>query len=120
MGEFSSCQVQQVKYSSIIYNISIGTSHSLVRGMVRIFLFPDIKSLSPDTDITQLVIELDRFHVFLVNGENTIVRQSVESSFVAKHRNTLYELQNKLLTGVLTRDQFIWGGCGWPKVRNFA
>jgi len=98
------------------YNISVTTSHSVkVKGMARIFLIPDSKYLPPDSDITQIAIEIDRFHVHLNEGDNTIIRQSIHSSFVAKHRDTLFELQNRLLWGELTQDQFNWGGCGWPK-----
>jgi len=97
------------------YSISVGCSLPFTRGMIRIFLIPADVDRSPDVDVTQLAIEMDRFHVSLTQGLNTITRSSSESSFVAKSRDSLYELQRRLMQGTITEDQFNWAGCGWPK-----
>jgi len=109
-----------IKYSRLntvpfTYTITVTSSLPSTSGMIRIFLIPGDVYLSPEVDITQLAIEMDRFHVILTKGVNTITRKSTESSFVAKHRDSLYDLQNKLMWGALTQDQFNWAGCGWPK-----
>jgi len=109
-----------IRYSRLItvpfsYTITVTSNHNMAEGMVRIFLIPAAKYLSPGSDITQLAIEMDRFYVSLNQGNNTIVRQNTESAFIAKHRDTLYELQERLLWGSLTQDQFNWAGCGWPE-----
>ena len=111
-----------IKYSRLntvpfTYTITVTSSLPSTSGMIRIFLIPGDVYLTPEVDISQLAIEMDRFHVSLTKGVNTITRQSTESSFVAKHRDSLYDLQNKLMWGALTQDQFNWAGCGWPKVR---
>ena len=100
-----------------MYSITVGCSLPFTRGMIRIFLIPADVDGSPDVDVTQLAIEMDRFHVSLTQGLNTITRSSSESPFVAKSRDSLYELQRRLMQGTITEDQFNWAGCGWPKVK---
>eukprot|EP00092_Neocalanus_flemingeri_P025775 GFUD01027941.1.p1 GENE.GFUD01027941.1~~GFUD01027941.1.p1 ORF type:complete len:745 (-),score=133.69 GFUD01027941.1:49-2283(-) len=95
------------------YNLKVHSTWSS-RGIIRIFLMPAKIPSSSHADITQLAVELDRFHVELAKGQNTITRKSQDSSFLAKKRSSLYELQKMLRRGVITQDQFNWGGCGWP------
>eukprot|EP00092_Neocalanus_flemingeri_P020545 GFUD01022258.1.p1 GENE.GFUD01022258.1~~GFUD01022258.1.p1 ORF type:complete len:764 (+),score=170.77 GFUD01022258.1:69-2360(+) len=110
-----------VKYSRLnhvpfTYTFTVHSSLPPTRGMVRIFLIPaDVHLSSDDVDVTQLAIEMDRFQVSLTRGLNSISRRSADSSFVSKRRDTLYELQTKLMWGLVTEDQFNWAGCGWPK-----
>jgi len=85
------------------------------KGMVRIFILPAVIPTGPQVDVTQLAVELDRFHVNLIAGINTITRKSIDSSFLAKKQLSLYELQEKLIAEEISEDEFNWGGCGWPR-----
>jgi len=105
----------RLDHVAFTYSITVASSLPLTRGMIRIFLIPADVAISPEVDITQLAIEMDRFQVSLTQGLNTISRSSSESSFVAKSRDSLYELQRRLMQGTITEDQFNWAGCGWPK-----
>ena len=106
----------RLDHVAFTYSITVASSLPLTQGMIRIFLIPADVAISPEVDITQLAIEMDRFQVSLTQGLNTISRSSSESSFVAKSRDSLYELQRRLMQGTITEDQFNWAGCGWPKV----
>eukprot|EP00092_Neocalanus_flemingeri_P019214 GFUD01020814.1.p1 GENE.GFUD01020814.1~~GFUD01020814.1.p1 ORF type:complete len:788 (+),score=177.59 GFUD01020814.1:86-2449(+) len=109
----------KVKYTRLdhvpfTYTITAQVTKS-TRGMVRIFLIPTNIPDSPNADITQLAIEMDRFHVTLAPGDNTLTRKSTESSFVTKPRVSLRELQDMLRTSQISEDEFNWSGCGWPR-----
>jgi len=96
------------------FNLEIKASNH-TKGMVRIFILPGVIPTGPQVDVTQLAVELDRFHVNLTAGINNIARKSTDSSFLAKRQLSLYELQKKLLEKEISEDEFNWGGCGWPK-----
>merc|ERR1719154_46358 len=96
------------------YNIQVEASIR-TRGIFRIFLIPAEVPRGSYVKISQLAVELDRFHVNLAPGINTITRKSRESSFLAKNQFSLYELQMKLIRREISEDQFNWGGCGWPE-----
>jgi len=95
------------------YNMKVEASKS-TRGIVRTFLLPAEVPMDSHVEITQLAVELDRFHVHLTYGDNTITRRSSDSSFLAKNRKSLHELQKMLMQGQISQDEFNWGGCGWP------
>jgi len=104
----------RLDHAPFTYRISV---HSTQRskGMIRIFLIPASVKKTVHMDITQLIIEMDRFHVSLTQGENTFTRKSTESPFFAKQRPSLKELQEKLRTSQMSEDEFNWAGCGWPR-----
>jgi len=96
------------------FNLEIKASN-YIKGMVRIFILPAVIPAGLQVNVTQLAVELDRFHVNLIAGINNIARKSTDSSFLAKRQLSLYELQKKLLAGEISENEFNWGGCGWPK-----
>jgi len=96
------------------YHLEIQSS-STTRAMVRIFILPADIPRGPQVEVSQLAVELDRFHVNLSAGSNSITRKSHDSSFLAKRRWSLYELQEMLIADEISQDEFNWGGCGWPE-----
>jgi len=106
---------KRLEHHPFTYNFEI-TSLEKTRGIMRIFLIPaEIPSSSPHVKVSQLAVEMDRFHVELKEGKNYIQRKSIESTFTAKKRRSLYELQKMLLEDSISQDEFNWGGCGWPQ-----
>lgn len=85
------------------------------QGIVRIFLIPAGIRLPTHTDVTQVAIEMDRFLVQLRTGNNYFKRESSRSPFITKSPLPLGELQDRLLQGSVTEDEFNWAGCGWPE-----
>ena len=78
----------RLDHAPFTYRINV---HSKQRGkgMIRIFLIPASIKKTVHMDITQLTIEMDRFHVSLTRGDNTFTRKSTESAFFAKQRPSL-------------------------------
>lgn len=96
------------------YHISVESSHD-VHGLLRIFLIPAGVVLPADTDVTQVAIEMDRFLIFLHKGENYFVRESSRSPFITQTPPSLEDLQEALLQGEMSEEEFNWSGCGWPE-----
>eukprot|EP00088_Acartia_fossae_P045480 TRINITY_DN489_c0_g2_i1.p1 TRINITY_DN489_c0_g2~~TRINITY_DN489_c0_g2_i1.p1 ORF type:complete len:894 (-),score=28.05 TRINITY_DN489_c0_g2_i1:51-2426(-) len=96
------------------YHININ-SRVETQGILRIFLIPAGLRLPSHTDITQVAIEMDRFLIFLNPGSNYFNRHSSRSPFVSKSALPLIDLQERLLMGQISEEQFNWSGCGWPE-----
>eukprot|EP00088_Acartia_fossae_P045477 TRINITY_DN489_c0_g1_i3.p1 TRINITY_DN489_c0_g1~~TRINITY_DN489_c0_g1_i3.p1 ORF type:complete len:1136 (-),score=158.66 TRINITY_DN489_c0_g1_i3:71-3478(-) len=96
------------------YHVNI-QSRVETQGIMRIFLIPAGIRLPAHTDVTQVAVEMDRFLIFLNPGSNYFTRRSTSSPFVTKSAMPLVELQERLLMGQITEEQFNWSGCGWPQ-----
>jgi len=96
------------------YHVNI-RSATETQGILRFFLIPAGIRLPSHTDITQVAIEMDRFLIFMNPGDNYFSRHSSSSPFVSKSSMPLVELQERLLLGQITEEQFNWSGCGWPQ-----
>lgn len=96
------------------FNIRI-RSNARVTGLGRMFLIPAGISLTGNTDVTQVAIEMDRFILNLNAGNNTITRTSRQSPYLSKAPMGLVDLQNRLIQGQINQDTFNWAGCGWPE-----
>jgi len=95
------------------YHVNI-KSKTETQGLMRIFLIPAGIRLPPHTDVTQVAIEMDRFLIMLNPGDNYFTRHSSSSPFIAKSSMPLVELQERLLMGEISEEQFNYAGCGWP------
>lgn len=47
-------------------------------------------------------------------GDNYFTRHSQALHFIAKSSMPLVELQERLLMGEISEEQFNYAGCGWP------
>ncbi|XP_076237383.1 phenoloxidase subunit A3 isoform X2 [Calliopsis andreniformis] len=87
------------------------------RGTVRIFIGPkeDERGL-PFTFRQQknLMMEMDKFTVSLRPGENTINRNSTESSVTIPYERTFRNLEQGRPLGGEGLESFNFCGCGWP------
>jgi len=110
----------EIRYSrldhvSFSYTYYIHSYHYEARGICRTFMIPANVSIQAEVDITQVAIEIDRFHFTLNRGHNTIVRHSNESPFLGKSNEPLHGLQQRFLRGQVSEAQFNQAGCGWPQ-----
>jgi hypothetical protein len=96
------------------YHVNINSKVE-AQGILRFFLIPSGIRLPAHTDVTQVAIEMDRFLIFLNPGDNYFTRHSTSSPFVSKSAMPLVELQERLLMGEISEEQFNWSGCGWPQ-----
>nr|CCA94916.1 hemocyanin subunit b [Euphrynichus bacillifer] len=94
------------KYKIEVIDQGTKTRHATV----RIFLGPKYDELGneiPPNELRHLMIELDKFHVELKPGLNTVERESSESSVTIGTRPSL----SKLASGESSHE---YCSCGWP------
>jgi len=96
------------------YHINVRSQGS-AQGLLRIFLIPANIRITEGSDVTQVAIEMDRLLIFMNPGDNYYVRNSTRSPFVTKASMPLGELQDRLLQGTVSAEDFSWSGCGWPQ-----
>ncbi|XP_053617529.1 phenoloxidase subunit 2 [Plodia interpunctella] len=101
------------------YVINVNNTGSARRTTVRIFICPkvDERNLAWSlTDQRKMFIEMDRFVTPLKSGQNTITRESSESSFTIPFEQTFRDLS---VQADDPRRQdlaaFNFCGCGWPQ-----
>jgi len=107
-------EYDRLNHIPFTYNVNI-RSETRTQGLLRIFLIPAGIRLPAHTDITQVAIEMDRFLIFMNPGDNYFERHSSRSPFITKSPMPLGDLQDALLAGNVTEDEFNWSGCGWPE-----
>jgi len=108
-----SIEYDRLNHIPFSYHVNINAQQQ-TQGILRIFLIPANLRLPSHTDVTQVAIEMDRFLVFLNPGDNYFNRHSTRSPFITKNTMGLLELQEALISGNITEDEFSWSGCGWP------
>ena len=79
---------------------------------MRIFLKPLGKNGN------RYIIEMDRFYIKLKKGKNIVKRAEKSAPHLSKSMLTLGELQDKLMKGLISKNQYNWEGCGWPLSLN--
>ncbi|GIY77429.1 hemocyanin A chain [Caerostris darwini] len=103
-------------HESFSYIISANNgSNEDKQGTVRLFLAPKFDELGnpiPLDEQRRLYIEMDKFHVDLRPGKNTIVRSSTDSSVTISSTYTFKEL---LHGEDLQDDRTEFCSCGWPQ-----
>ncbi|XP_066999956.2 hexamerin [Anabrus simplex] len=89
--------------------------------MVRVFLGPkyDITGQEMDLDTRRrYMVELDRFPYKIISGKNEIVRNSHDSTVIAKDQTTYRKLMTKVESGLQGKtvhvDEFV-NQCGFPE-----
>ena len=89
------------------YTLSLTvTSERATQGVVRVFLVPI------DYRAQGIKVELDRWLVDLLPGENVITRTDREAAHLARSQFSLRELQNVFISGRLSREELVEAGCG--------
>nr|Q8I6K2.1 RecName: Full=Phenoloxidase 2; AltName: Full=Prophenoloxidase-II; Flags: Precursor [Holotrichia diomphalia]BAC15602.1 prophenoloxidase-I [Holotrichia diomphalia] len=101
------------------YNITVNnTGNGVQEGTCRIFLAPATDERgNPWLFNNQRVmfVEMDRFKVTLRQGQNTITRNSTQSSVTIPFERTFRDLDtNRPAEGSEELDIFNFCGCGWP------
>nr|XP_022907905.1 phenoloxidase 2 [Onthophagus taurus] len=108
-----------LQHQPFTYNITVNNSSGANRmGTCRIFLgpkFDERKNPWLFRDQRLMFIELDRFVVTLQQGENTIRRNSNESSVTIPFERTFRNLDLTRPVGGDQLAQFNFCGCGWPQ-----
>ncbi|XP_015437253.1 PREDICTED: phenoloxidase 2-like [Dufourea novaeangliae] len=108
-----------LNHSDFKYTITVNNRNNAPRrGTVRIFIAPkeDERGL-PFTFRQQknLMIEMDKFSTILRPGQNTIERNSTDSSITIPFERTFRNLdENRPITGD-SLELFNFCGCGWPQ-----
>jgi len=81
--------------------------------IVRVFMLPNMRGVG-----NRATIHMDHFYVELSPGINRVSREELDAPHLSKSRWSLNQLQDSLMTGQITRADFTWGGCGWPRHLN--
>merc|ERR1719186_1069809 len=112
-GTRLSLQYRRMNHLPFTWNIVIN-SYLAVRtpAIVRIFMMP---TNGADNKAT---LHMDHFFMYLNFGENRITREELEAPHLSKSRWSLSKLQDSLMNGQVSREEFSWGGCGWPRHLN--
>ncbi|GBP70063.1 Phenoloxidase subunit 2 [Eumeta japonica] len=101
------------------YVINVNNTGSVRRATVRIFMAPkfDERNLPWQlADQRKMFIEMDRFVVPLKAGENTITRQSTQSSVTIPFEQTFRDLSEQRSDPKNPKfAEFNFCGCGWPQ-----
>ncbi|XP_068082933.1 hexamerin-like [Anabrus simplex] len=111
---------QRLTYKPFTYKVVVNSDKE-TNVMVRVFLGPkyDITGQEIDLDTRRrYMIELDRFPYKIVSGKNEIVRNSHDSTVIAKDHNTYMELMTKVefgLRGKTVLIDEIVNQCGFPE-----
>ncbi|KAF7284741.1 hypothetical protein GWI33_021611 [Rhynchophorus ferrugineus] len=98
------------------YKISV-QSNNARQGTCRIFLAPKFDERGNPwlfRDQRLMFIELDKFLVNLKQGQNTITRNSNQSSVTIPFERTYRDLDTSRPVGGNDLAQFNFCGCGWP------
>ncbi|KAL1490376.1 hypothetical protein ABEB36_013085 [Hypothenemus hampei] len=105
-----------LQHRPFTYNIVV-QSNQPREGTCRIFLAPKFDERGNPwlfRDQRLMFIELDKFRVNLKQGENTITRNSADSSVTIPFERTYRDLDTSRPQGGQQLAQFNFCGCGWP------
>ncbi|CAG9864099.1 unnamed protein product [Phyllotreta striolata] len=101
------------------YRITVNNSTGAPRvGTCRIFMAPKFDERGNPwlfRDQKNMFIELDKFRVNLRAGQNTITRNSTDSSVTIPFERTFRDLDTSRPQGGDALAQFNFCGCGWPQ-----
>lgn len=105
-----------LQHKPFTYRIGV-QSNAAKEATCRIFLAPKFDERGNPwlfRDQRLMFIELDRFKVNLKQGQNTIARNSVDSSVTIPFERTYRDLDTSRPQGGSQLAQFNFCGCGWP------
>jgi len=89
------------------------TSRTAGRGIGRMFLIPAVGNYA-NIDASEVAVEVDKFLIEMVPGENVIRRDSNDAPTLAKPPPGLTDLQADLVRGI-SEEEFNHAHCGWPE-----
>ncbi|CAG9771864.1 unnamed protein product [Ceutorhynchus assimilis] len=105
-----------LQHRAFTYKINV-QSNQPREGTCRIFLAPKTDERGNPwllRDQRLMFIELDKFKVVLKQGQNTIMRNSIDSSVTIPFERTYRDLDTSRPQGGEQLSQFNFCGCGWP------
>ena len=102
---------QRLNHHHFQYKLSVHSDFD-TEGVIRVFLKPY------GAEGNKIILEMDHFYTKLKSGPNMIERDEASSPHLSKSGLSLTDLQDKLMNGLLSKDQFDWAGCGWPVSLN--
>jgi len=101
------------------YIIKVNNTGSTRRATVRIFIAPKFDERNLPWALSEqrkMFVEMDRFVTPLNSGENTITRQSTESSLTIPFEQTFRDLSVQGKDAKRAEiEAFNYCGCGWPQ-----
>ncbi|XP_068086815.1 phenoloxidase 1 [Anabrus simplex] len=106
-----------LQHQPFTYNIEVENKEGATKGTVRIFIAPKYDERGDSMqfkDQRKLFVELDRFEVDLVKGQQTIKRKSENSSVTIPYEQSYRNLDRKRPGNVQNLEKFNFCGCGWP------
>jgi len=98
---------RRLNHIPFIYKLRIKSKFE-TEGVVRIFLKPF------GEDGNRNIFELDRFHINLKKGVNNIRRHESLAPHLYKSKLSVGELQDKVMEGKMSKEEYNMVGCGWP------
>nr|ALJ76679.1 pro-phenol oxidase subunit 1 [Epicauta chinensis] len=104
--------------ANFTYTITVNNNGNNRMGTCRIFMAPKFDERGNPwlfRDQRLMFIEMDRFSVNLKQGQNTITRNSTESSLTIPFERTFRDVDTNRPTGGDALDRFNFCGCGWPQ-----
>ncbi|XP_023245052.1 phenoloxidase subunit 1-like [Copidosoma floridanum] len=114
-------RLQHLNHEDFQYNIVVNnTNNRELVGTVRVFLAPKFDEAGSHfsyNDQRILMIEMDKFIAKLKKGQNTIVRNSVDSAITIPFEATFRNLEENRPSpsNLQAFDQFNFCSCGWPQ-----
>ena len=101
----------RLNHRPFFYRIKVQNENQRIHAKARIFLVPK----NQPSNTNDWAIEMDRFLVTLENGDNTIIRNSNQSTITGERQQSLTELQDSLHNEFMfNRRPSASSGCGWP------
>jgi len=113
-GSRMSVQYMRMNHRPFTWNLVIHNDLAEpLPAIVRIFMMPAMEEVG-----SRATIHMDHFYVELTPGVTEVRREELDAPHLSKSKWSLHELQDHLLNGEMTRADFTWGGCGWPRHLN--
>lgn len=114
-------QFTHLQHAPFEYTINVENKSSAQKiGTCRIFICPKNNERGQPIlkfeDQRSLMVEMDKFTVFMNPGRNVIRRRSDESSITIPYERSFRKIGSKFTpTDPLEKAQFQFCGCGWPQ-----
>lgn len=114
-------QFTHLQHAPFEYTMTVENKASAQKvGTCRIFMCPKNnergQAITKFEDQRSLMVEMDKFTVYMNPGRNIIRRRSDESSITIPYERSFRKIGSKFTpTDPLEKSQFQFCGCGWPQ-----
>ncbi|KAK3917228.1 Phenoloxidase 2 [Frankliniella fusca] len=112
-------RLTHLQHRPFAYHIRVESDAAAARdAYVRVFMAPTLDergSTMQFNDQRHLMVEMDKFHVILEPGVNTLQRRSSASSVTIPFERTFRNLDANRPAGGRALDEFTFCGCGLPQ-----